>query len=353
MKSDTPPPSERLGVVVVTYDACDVILDCLESLLGSRGVQLGIVIVDNGSTDGTPDLIRKWAATGRDAPSEEGPVTIDPAAPLSLTETIEEMAQAPGHSVHLIETGRNTGFAGGVNVGLAALARIKGIDRFWILNPDSVVPPDTAHAFATCPAPAGGFSLMGGRVLYYDRPDMIQIDGGIINWRTGITSNKNFRKSHAATPPIDPLSIDFITGASMVASRQFYEKHGGLEEGYFLYYEEVDWALQRGSLPLSYCSKAIVYHRAGTSIGSQTHSRPPSPFSLYFKHRSRILFLKKFSPGSLPMAQLYSFAKAGHYVLQRYSSGAKGLLEGSFGRPPPSYINDRIGRIDTPRVRTR
>ena len=197
------------------------------------------------------------------------------------------------------------------------------IDRYWILNPDSVVPPETAQTFATCPAPESGFSLMGGRVLYYDRPDMIQIDGGTINKRTGVTGNLNLRASHAMTPPADIKKIDFITGASMVASRHFYETAGPLKEDYFLYYEEVDWALRRGSLPLVYCPNALTYHRAGTAIGSQTHSRPPSPFSLYFKNRSRIIFLKRFFPESTIFGIAYSIAKAGHYLTAGLSKGGE------------------------------
>jgi len=342
MASPTSPPSATLGVVVVTFDSREVILDCLESLLSSRGVRLRIAVVDNGSGDDTPGLIRDWAAKGRQAPAAEGPVPIIPVSPLPLAGSAQEMAQATGHALQLLETGKNTGFAGGVNVGLAELARVEGVDRFWILNPDSVVPPDTARAFATCPVPGGGFSLMGGRVLYYDRPGMIQIDGGTINRRTGITGNVNLFAAHAETPPADPAKMDFITGASMVASRAFYETVGPLREDYFLYYEEVDWALRRGDLPLAYCPEALVYHRAGTAIGSATHSRPPSPFSLYFKHRARLIFLRRFFPGSLATGQAYSLAKAGQYLAKGYAAEARGLLAGAFGRPPPAAVAERL-----------
>ena len=55
-------PVPRLGVVIVAFNSADVILDCLESLLASGGVALSVVVVDNGSGDGTPDLLRAWAA---------------------------------------------------------------------------------------------------------------------------------------------------------------------------------------------------------------------------------------------------------------------------------------------------
>ena len=93
----------------------------------------------------------------------------------------------------------------------------------------------TALAFATCRGP---FALMGGRVIYLDTPDVIQIDGGTLDRRTGVTGNLALGRSHAATPPPDPARLDFISGASMVASRAFYERAGPMAEGYFLYYEE-------------------------------------------------------------------------------------------------------------------
>ena len=126
----------------------------------------------------------------------------------------------------------NSGFAGGVNVGLAHLATRDRIDRFWVLNPDSSVPPGTPAAFARHPAPAGGFALISGRVVYYDTPDMIQIDGGTLNRKTGVTGNIGLGASFAATPPPKASELDFVTGASLVASRRFYEATGPMEESF-------------------------------------------------------------------------------------------------------------------------
>lgn len=333
-----------LGVVVVTYNSADVILDCLESLLASQDVTLSIVIVDNGSTDGTPALLRDWAAGRTSPPLPDGlPFPLVPVPkPVTLHDEVPCDRPATGHSLTLIDTGLNTGFAGGVNRGLAALVALPWLDRFWVLNPDSAVPPGTAEAFATHPAPPDGFALMGGRVIYLDRPDMIQIDGGTLNRRTGVTGNLNLYGSHAATPAPDPSRLDFITGASMVASRAFYEAAGPMPEDYFLYYEEVDWALRRGTLPLIYCPGAVVYHVGGTAIGSPVVGRPASPFSLYFKHRGRIRFLRRHFPQSLPTAQAYSLAKTAQLLVRGYFGHARALLAGAMGAAPPADVRERL-----------
>jgi GT2 family glycosyltransferase len=333
----------RLGVALVSFNSADVILDCLESLLASDRVGLDIVVADNASTDGTVALLRDWAA-GRviHAPAADCPFALPPPAPRALA---LDGSPTPGlaHRITLVETGVNGGFAAGVNAALAVLARDSSAGRFWVLNPDSMVPPGTAAAFATCPEPPGGFALMGGRVLYLETPEIIQIDGGTINRRTGVTGNVHLGRRQDETPPPDAAAMDFITGASMVASRRFYETCGPMAEDYFLYYEEVDWALRRGALPLVYCPGALVYHRAGTAIGSPTLGRPASPFSLYFKHRGRLRFMRRHFPAALPLALLYSAAKAAQLALKLYLREAWTILYASLDRPPAAAIRARLG----------
>lgn len=343
-----PSPDSPLGVVVVTYNSADVILDCLESLIASQGVRLAIVVVDNDSTDGTLDVLKAWSSGEVPySPPDDLPFPLIPAPGTPASElrrlrnpATEQPLPEAGHGITLIETGENGGFAAGVNRGLAHLATHPGIDRFWILNPDSVVPPDTGRAFAMEAGPA--FALMGGRVLYLECPDRIQIDGGTIDRRTGVTGNIGLGQVHATTPLPDPSTLDFMTGASMVASRAFYEAVGPMREDYFLYYEEVDWALRRGAMPLAYCSGGIVYHRAGTAIGSPAPGRPASPFSLYFKHRGRIRFVRRHLPFSLPSAWAYSLAKAMQLRYRGHATEARAVLAGSRNRPPPPEVRARL-----------
>lgn len=247
----TPEPIPHLGVIIVSFNSGDVLPSCLESLLAATGVALSIVIVDNASSDDTLGRIEAWAA-GEDGgvPPSDSVVPFPKAArPIAL----DGSPHASGHDVRLIRGPRNLGYAGGVNEGLRALLPLDALDRFWILNPDSVIPDGTARAFAMHP---GGFSLLGGRVLYHDNSNAIQIDGGTIRWLTGTTHNVNQFKNAARSPMPTGEDLDFITGASMVASRAFVEQVGMMEESYFLYYEEVDWALRRGAMPACLCARS-------------------------------------------------------------------------------------------------
>lgn len=327
-----------LGVVIVTYNSADVIRDCLETLFAAaEEVTLRVVVVDNASPDTTVAMIEAWVAgeDGYNLPSDL-PFTIAP-----LRKPVPSTPAGEGEStIHLIRNDVNGGFAAGVNIGLTHLAGDPAIDRFWILNPDCVVPPGTPAAFVE--HDAGRFSLMGGRVTYYDRPDMVQMDGGTINRWTGVTSNINLYASISETSPPRPDEIDFITGACMVASREFYEIAGPMCEDYFLYYEEVDWAMRRGDLPFTICAEARVYHKAGTSIGSPTHGRIASPFSLFFKYRARMRFVRKHLPRSVPFAWAYIFAKASQYWLRGWKPEARAILDGAREHNPPEEILARL-----------
>ncbi|OYU17817.1 MAG: rhamnosyl transferase related protein [Rhodobacteraceae bacterium PARR1] len=336
--SQTPPSSAttpRLGVVIVTYGAADVIADCLETLFASEDVTLSVVVVDNASPDRTEDVVRDWQA-GRIAPAAMPFATGQTRRPAQVADAPQSTAD---HHLALIQTGANLGFAAAVNIGLSALSALPALDRFWVLNPDSAVPPATAAAFASHPAPE--FGMIGGRVLYFDRPEVIQIDGGVIDWRTGVTRNVN-QFGPADTPPPDAAAMDFITGASMVVSRDFLNRAGLMPEDYFLYYEEVDWALQRGDLPLVYCATGVVYHRAGSAIGSPAPGRKASPFSTYFKHRGRMRFLRRNRPAAVLGGWAFGLAKTGQLLLQGDRAAAMALLRGMAGAKPPAAVQARL-----------
>jgi GT2 family glycosyltransferase len=99
----------------------------------------------------------------------------------------------------------------------------------------------------------------------------------------------------------------------------------------------VDWALRR-NLPLAYAPDAIIYHKSGTSIGSHSLGRAPSPLSLYFKHRARIRFLWRFRKLGLIMGLAYSAAKAADAARLKQWRGAWAIVSGSLQIKPPQYI---------------
>ncbi len=333
-----------LGIVIVSYNSGDVLLDCLESLLAVVGPEVRIVVVENDSTDDTAEVIQNWAAG-------TPPYQVPDDCPFPLTATpkpvplhVTDISQKPETTAQLVmlDAGVNGGYAGGVNAGLAYLAADPAIENFWILNPDSMVPPETLGTLQNWLAQGPRYGLLGGRVNYLENPDQVQIDGGTLNYKTGVTGNVNLGHPAATSTPPKASDLDFITGASMVASRAFYDRVGGMKDDYFLYYEEVDWAMRRGDLPLAYCEGFLIYHRAGTSIGSPTLARFASPFSLYFKHRNRMRFLRRFKPASLITGYAYSIAKVAQILLRGYLPEAGAVFRAVHALPPPKAVRERL-----------
>ena len=304
------PPENRLVVIVVTYCSGEVIGACLDSLLATSGPGLDIFVVDNASPDDTV---------------------------VHVNQRIE--GNEP-HTITLIQAPSNGGFAAGVNLGLEQAARAPFV---WILNPDCIVPDGTPGRLLAHAQNAPRFALMGGRTLYAAPPHHIQSDGGRVGRWTGVCRLVNQGRRHDVAAP-EASTLDFISGAHMLASRAFLDRAGPIAEDYFLYFEEVDWAARRGGLPLLFCADAVVHHHAGTSIGSAAPGRPASAFSNYFNYRGRLRFLRRHRPTALPTAFSFALIKIGQMVRNGDRAGAAGALRGILGMAPPPAVRDRLAR---------
>ena len=236
----------------------------------------------------------------------------------------------------------NLGYAGAVNLGLALLAPRPEIGLLWVLNPDCVVPPATPAALLAAQAAAGRFALMGSRIVYHGT-GLVHADGGRVGRWSGICASINRKAPADATLPPDPGSIDYVIGANMVVSREFLARVGPMREDYFLYYEEVDWALRRGDLPLAFAPDAPVLHHGGTAIGTGRPDERPSAFSNYFNYRNRMRFMRRFHPARLPLAYLIALAQIARALGRDDAARIAAALRGLHGLPPPAHVARRIG----------
>lgn len=335
-----------VGVVIVTFNARDVIVDCLESLLTSRGADLRVVVVDNASRDGTIEAIRAWSRGAPWRPPVELPFAPVPHGPVPLREG--GPARRLGE-IGLVAAPENLGFAGGVNLGLRTLLAEPEVEHVWILNPDCMAENGTARALLDCAARAGRYGLIGGRIFYASPRDMIQSDGGRIDLWTGTCTPFNMTRQGRDVPAPPPGALHYVPGTHMFASRAFLERAGPMPEDYFLYYEEMEWCLRRGDLPLVSCPEAAVHHHGGHSIGSATVNQGPSPMSVYFMGRARMRFVARHRPVAAPVAFAYAAAKAARYALRREPARARALLRGILGLPPSRATLEAIGRARLPR----
>ena len=322
-----------IAVILVTYRAADFIADCLESLIATNYPRLRVIVVDNASPDETVEAVERFAArtgTKRDAiAATEGDGT--------------KRDGLSGTTVELHRAGGNLGFAAGVNVGLRAALGDRECDLFWVLNPDATVTPATPFALADEASRMGRFAVIGTRVLYAERPDVVQTDGGRLHALACTGVGVNIGARAAETPLPDPASLAYIAGVSMLVSREFVETAGLMPERWFLYYEEIDWQLARGDLPLGIAPQALVLHSAGASIGSGGVHKRASPLSVYFMARNLLPFVRRHAPAKLPFAYLMAYYKlVRQWGLDRANLAA--MLRGLHRLGPPADVRRRLAR---------
>lgn len=293
----------KVGVIILNFNGWEDSLACVESVLGSSVRPAWIVIVDNASTNNSVSWFRHWACGDMDfALSELGAPTSCP-KPVQLVELTEGETPdvLPGHVV-LVRNVENRGYAAGNNVGIRLLMQW-GADAVWILNNDTVVEKRALGALTDCLFTKSQPGLCGARVQYYGLDAVQCRAGGKTNPWTGLSNLDGFgfstKKALLDSAEDVEKRINFIYGASVMASREFIEKVGLLDERYFLYCEEQDWAYRsKGLFDISYAPNAIVYHREGRSTGFSC--KKINLRSLWYLVRSRILLTSKHKPWALP-----------------------------------------------------
>ena len=272
-----PPEAARVAVVIVNYQGYADLRDCLASLeVGGPGVE--VVVVDHA---GDPDAADAIAA-----------------------------AFPP---IHLLRVAGNEGFAAGVNRGVRFLQ-----SRFVLLiNPDAVAGPGVCQALADWMDAHPDVAVAGPRIRNTDGtvqpsarrfPDFTTGIAGRSSWLTRVFPANPLSRHNLA--PIDgpdtrPADVDWVSGACMIVRREAFDAVGGLDEGFFLYWEDADFCrrLTRAGWRVVYVPAISVRHVGGRS------SRHAADASLVAFHDSAYrLFRKHASAPARLLSPLVSLA---------------------------------------------
>ena len=342
----TPSLAAPLGIVLVNWNRWADTIECLESVLRST-IPVRIVVVDNGSDDGSLDRIAAWANGEQPVVpiSEKMARFSQPVCPKPIPFdrlTIDDVQQpdaAAKKVLTLVDAGSNLGFAGGNNAGLRLLLAIPGIQWFWLLNNDTVIEANAAEALVRRMVTTHDVGMCGTVVRFYHRPDTIQaLNGHRFNIWSG--QSQGIGANQPISMPFDPKRVvdqtDFVLGASLAVSRPFLETVGPMEDRYFLYYEEIDWAARNDRrFKMAFAHGAIVYHKEGGSIGSSGRPGARSLGSEYWLTRSRLAFIRRNRPILLPWHWLVTLSLIFRRLLQRQFRKAKAITRALFGLGPP------------------
>jgi len=251
--------------IVVTYNSAGSIAACLEALLKA---DLHIVVVDNA---GTADVVRRLFP-----------------------------------HVDVIANDANVGFARAVNQGLARCRD----DVVLLVNPDSVIPAATAGALVTYLHEHADVAIVGPRLREADGSINISaypvasVGTMLLNrarrffpFLTPVLARgKRFKSYDACLHATEATEVDMVCAACVAIRRDLLSELGGLDEGYFMYYEDVELCLQawqRGKRVV-YLPTVEAFHEGGGSSGDRSHVWPlntRSALRFHARHRPRTLLL--------------------------------------------------------------
>ena len=320
----------RVALVLVNWNGWRDCIECIDSVLVQSHRNFHIFIVDNDSRDGSIDQIVAWCAAPEADPNWRRQLGVDrytdqpvrSSVPCRVVDRSDKgvLPADNGCRVTLIRSGGNLGFAGGCNVGIRA-AGLDDFAYFWFLNPDTVVDRRALVELIARAERQPRMGIVGSTLLFYDAPDTVHaLAGGRLN-RLNASSSHIGEHSSLSAVPSDESQVErelaFVCGASMLVSAPFIREIGLMQEDYFLYYEEVDWAM-RGldHFRLGFARQSHVFHKSGANS-----SKIMPLFTAGVFYRSRLRFVSRFLPDRMAAAKRTLFVE----MLRHIARGRWGM----------------------------
>lgn len=245
-------------IVVVNWNGLQYTARCLDSLRLLDYPNYRIIVVDNGSTDGSPERIR-----------------------------------ATHPEIELVESGKNLGFAGGANLGIR-LALDRDIDSLWVLNNDIVVEPDTLTALVRVARSRPGIGIVGAAVWRPTADGEPRPQTEAFRWR-------GERRSPSSCPDANPTgaltlhSVDDVAGSSALLDASMIRQIGLLEERFFHYWDDVELCTRarRAGWAVEHACQARILHVVGGTVPTD------SAQAQYYFVRNWLLFARWTGRGGL------------------------------------------------------
>lgn len=196
-----------VAIVVLNFNGKKCLLSCLRSLAALHYPHFFTVVVDNNSKDDSYSLAKEFF---------------------------------PQHI--FIKNAENKGFSGGMNIGMKA-AFEAGAQWVWLFNNDATTDPSTLDVLIVTATSHPQIGLLSP--LIYGRA------GGALWFGKGRINTLRMRAEHQL-PSNEELereyyASEFLTGCALLVSKPLFERIGGLDEDFFLYYEDVDYSVRAKS----------------------------------------------------------------------------------------------------------
>jgi GT2 family glycosyltransferase len=276
---------QTVAVVIVNWNGQKLLDSCLEAVARQTVSAGRVIVVDNGSTDGSVAHLRKaWP------------------------------------SVEVIELGRNLGVAAGNNAGIGhALAA--GADQVLLLNNDASMKPDVVQQLKSA-LDTGGPEVWAvtPKIVYRSDPGTIWSAGGEMIWWKGLSKDRG-------TDQVDRGQFDqaslvaYANTCCLLVRAQAFARAGLMDEAYFMYFDDSDFCgrLLRAGGKIAYAPRAVVLHDVQAS--SKGAGQPVNHFMVYYTTRNRVRFIRRNVSGVPLRALAHLFTITSRFVRMAQALG--------------------------------
>jgi GT2 family glycosyltransferase len=312
---------KKVFVIILNWNGWKDTIECLKTVkqLSVVSYQLSVVVVDNGSTDGSAEEIKSFALLGKD----------------HLRGGFQGKVQ--NFNLRLIENRSNFGFAEGNNVGIR-YALEKDADYIMLLNNDTLVEKNLLNELIKVMERDKKIGVVGPKIYFapgfefhkekyksQERGRVIWYAGGIIDWQ-------NILASHWGVDEVDKgqhdtmKETDYVSGCAMMVKKEVFKKIGLFNPIYFLYWEDLDFCVRakREGFKLLFVPKAVLWHKNAQLAGGAGSS-----LQGYYITRNRLLFAQKYA--SL-RAKLALFRESLKLLMTGHPCKRRGVLDFYLGR---------------------
>ena len=247
-----------VSIIILNWNGYKDTIDCLTSLSKCINENFEVILVDNGSTDGSAVILSKWI---EDKINGQGERKFKLITDDSIISDIEKFIP-----VFLIENKENFGFARGNNIGIT-MALKHNASYVLLLNNDTVVTDDFLGILLNFFEAHAEYSAATPQIRYFDKPDIIWNCGGAIS---NFGSRKYYYndKPIISLPAIDFLDISFVTGCALIMKSDLVRKIGLLTEAFFFGEEDIEFSLRmkRNNIRTACVMKSLIFHKVNSSI---------------------------------------------------------------------------------------
>jgi N-acetylglucosaminyl-diphospho-decaprenol L-rhamnosyltransferase len=262
--------SVQLSIIIVSWNVRTLLHRAIQSIqqMGKADPDLEIIVVDNGSKDGTPEMI-----------------------------------QANFPRVRLIANDYNAGFTRGNNQGI----RVACGEFILLLNPDTEIKKGALQQMVAYLKGHPDVGLVGPQLLNPDRTiqssrrrfPTIPILFLESTWLQPLASGQALAQYYAEERSDDEVqSVDWVTGAAMMTRQSVIESVGVLDESFFMYSEELDWCrrIKEAGWDIVYLPEAKIIHYEGKSSEQVVPAR-----HIYFQS-SKVHYARKYYGSGVAVA---------------------------------------------------